>query len=42
MAGKGLLAQVVIDKYVDHLPLHWQMQHFERSGVKLAYSPLTG
>ena len=41
MAGEGLLAQIVIDKYVDHLPLHRQMQRFERSGVKLAYSTLT-
>jgi transposase len=41
MAGEGLLAQVVIDKYVDHLPLHRQMQRFERSGVKIAYSTLT-
>jgi transposase len=41
MAGAGLLAQIVIDKYVDHLPLHRQMQRFERSGVKLAYSTLT-
>jgi transposase len=41
MAGEGLLAQVVIDKYVDHLPLYRQMQRFERSGVKLAYSTLT-
>ena len=41
MAGEGLLAQIIIDKYVDHLPLHRQMQRFERSGVKLAYSTLT-
>lgn len=41
MAGEGLLAQVVIDKYVDHLPLHRQMQRFERTGVKLPYSTLT-
>lgn len=41
MAGTGLLAQIVIDKYVDHLPLHRQMQRFERSGVKLPYSTLT-
>ena len=26
MAGEGLLAQIVIDKYVDHLPLHRQMR----------------
>src|SRR5215216_1812093 len=41
MAGEGLLAQIVIDKYVDHLPLHRQMQRFDRSGVKLAYSTMT-
>jgi transposase len=41
MAGVGLLAQIVIDKYVDHLPLHRQMQRFERAGVKLSYSTLT-
>ncbi len=41
MAGAGLLAQIVIDKYADHLPLYRQMQRFERSGVKLSYSTLT-
>ncbi len=41
MAGPGLLSQIVIDKYVDHLPLHRQMQRFERNGVKLSYSTLT-
>lgn len=41
MAGAGLLAQIVIDKYADHLPLHRQMQRFERGGVKLSYSTLT-
>lgn len=41
MAGEGLLAQIIIDKYVDHLPLYRQMQRFERAGVKLAYSTLT-
>jgi transposase len=41
MAGPGLLSQIVIDKYVDHLPLHRQMQRFERTGVKLPYSTLT-
>lgn len=41
MAGAGLLAQIVIDKYVDHLPLYRQMQRFERSSVKLPYSTLT-
>lgn len=41
MAGEGLLAQIVIDKYVDHLPLYRQMQRFERAGVKLSYSTLS-
>ncbi len=41
MAGAGLLSQIVIDKYVDHLPLYRQMQRFERSGLKLPYSTLT-
>lgn len=41
MAGPGLLAQIVIDKYVDHLPLYRQMQRFERGGLKLPYSTLT-
>ena len=41
MAGEGLLAQIIIDKYVDHLPLYRQMQRFERAGVKLSYSTLT-
>ena len=41
IAGPGLLAQVVIDKYADHLPLYRQMQRFERNGIKLPYSTLT-
>lgn len=41
LAGEGLLTQIVIDKYVDHLPLHRQMQRFERAGIKLPYSTLT-
>lgn len=41
LAGEGLLAQVVIDKYVDHLPLYRQMQRFDRGGLKLPYSTLT-
>ena len=38
MAGEGLLAQIVVDKYVDHLPLHRQLQRFERAGIKIAQS----
>ena len=42
MAGEGLLSQILIDKFVDHLPLHRQMQRFERAGVKIAYATLSG
>ncbi|SDF01071.1 Transposase [Chitinophaga filiformis] len=41
IAGPGLLSQLIIDKYVDHLPLHRQMQRFERAGVKLPYSTIS-
>jgi transposase len=41
IAGPGLLAQVVIDKYTDHLPVHRQLQRFEREGIKLSSSTLT-
>lgn len=40
--GPGLLAQIVIDKYTDHLPVHRQIQRFEREGIKLSSSTLTG
>jgi len=38
MAGEGLLAQMIVDKYLDHLPIHRQLQRFERMGVKIAQS----
>jgi transposase len=41
IAGAGLLAQTIIDKYVDHLPLHRQMQRFSREGINIPYSTLT-
>ncbi len=40
--GPGLLAQIVIDKYTDHLPLHRQQQRLEREGIKLPSSTLSG
>ena len=36
----GLLAQVLISKYADHLPLYRQEQQFARSGVTIARSTL--
>lgn len=40
MAGEGLLAQILVDKYMDHLPLHRQLQRFERAGVTIAQSTI--
>ena len=42
MAGEGLLAQIIVDKYVDHLPLHRQLQRFQRAGVTIAQSTING
>jgi transposase len=36
----GLLAQVLVAKYADHLPLHRQESIFERAGLALARSTL--
>jgi len=41
IAGPGLLAQIIIDKYVDHLPLHRQQQRFSRERINIPYSTLT-
>lgn len=41
IAGAGLLASIVIDKYVDHLPLYRQMERFKREGIIIAYSTIT-
>jgi hypothetical protein len=37
-----LLAQVVVDKYADHLPLYRQEQRFRREGVRLGRQTLCG
>jgi len=36
LAGPGLLAQVAVSKYGDHLPLHRQEAIFQRQGVELS------
>jgi transposase len=36
LAGPGLLAQVAVSKYGDHLPLHRQEATFERQGIELS------
>lgn len=38
MAGEGLLAQMIVDKYLDHLPIHRQLQRYQRMGVTIAQS----
>jgi transposase len=40
IADPGLLAQVVIDKFTDHLPLNRQQDRFERHGLSIPYSTL--
>lgn len=38
MAGEGLLAQMIVDKYLDHLPIHRQLQRYQRMGAAIAQS----
>jgi len=42
IAGPGLLANIVIEKYVDHLPLHRQIQRFKRAGMDLPPATISG
>lgn len=41
-AGPGLLAHLMISKYVDHLPFYRQVQIFKREGIKLSESTISG
>jgi transposase len=41
IAGSGLLTQILIDKYVDHLPLRRQQQRFSREKINIPYSTIT-
>ncbi len=42
MAGQGLLADVLVSNYGDHLPLYRQQQRFRREGIEIAKSTLGG
>jgi len=42
LAGDGLLAHIVVSKYVDHLPLHRLEGIFAREGIALSRSTLCG
>jgi transposase len=41
-AGASLLAQVIVGKMVDHLPLHRQEKIFERHGVEISRKTMGG
>lgn len=42
IAEPGLLAHVLVEKYVDHIPLYRQVQRFKREGLVLPASTLEG
>ena len=39
-AGAGLLAQIIVSKFIDHLPFYRQIQQFKRQGVTIADSTI--
>jgi transposase len=41
-AGASLLAQVIVGKFADHLPLHRQEKIFERHGVDISRKTMGG
>jgi transposase len=34
IAGPGLLAKIMVDKFVDHLPVYRQIERFKREDIK--------
>lgn len=42
IAGAGLLAQIAVDKYVDHLPIHRQLQRYKREDVHIPANTVNG
>lgn len=41
MAGAGLLAWIIVQKYVDHLPLYRQIEQFKRFGMPVPSSTMS-
>jgi transposase len=41
-AGSGLLAHLLISKFVDHLPFYRQVQQFKRQDIDIAESTISG
>ena len=35
IAGSGLLSQIMVDKFVDHLPIYRQIERFKRDDIKI-------
>lgn len=42
IAGPGLLAHILMSKFVDHLPLYRQRQQFRRQGVEISGATMDG
>jgi len=42
IAGAGLLARIIVDKFVDHLPFYRQQRRFRRAGFHIPLSTLEG
>ena len=42
IAGSSLLSQIMIDKFVDHLPIYRQIERFKREQVKISSSTING
>lgn len=40
--GTGLLSQIFIDKFIDHLPYYLQIQRYKREGVHIKSSTIDG
>lgn len=42
IAGASLLAQIMVDKYVDHLPVYRQVQRFSREQIRIPSNTING
>jgi len=42
IAGAGLLAQISVDKYVDHQPIYRQVQRFGRENIRIPANTING
>jgi transposase len=41
-AGSSILTQMIVDKFVDHLPFYRQLKKYKREGIKIAESTYNG